>query len=249
MTSQPEVIILPDAAAIHHAAAGRFVHLAAQRVAEHGSFLLALAGGSTPRGLYQRLAQEPLRSQVPWEHMHVIWGDERYIPHNDPDSNYAMVRAALLDYVPIPPEQVYPMHTHFDDPHQAAAVYNETIRALFEAHQNQIDMLLLGMGGDGHVASLFPQHPTLYTPDDNRYVIAVEQAPKPPPVRLSLTFAALNRASYVLFLVTGADKATALHRVLHGPQQPDDLPAQRVRPEQGVVTWLVDEAATPQADT
>ncbi len=242
MSGPGQIILLPDAEAIYEAAAARVLLLATERVAATGRFLLALAGGRTPGGLYQRLAEPPFLEQMPWQQLRVIWGDERYVPPDDPQSNYRLSREALLAQVPIPTAHIYPIPTDAVDPHQAAAAYDQRLQSLLAEHQGQIDLLLLGMGTDGHTASLFPAHPALDAPAA-QLVAAVDAAPKPPAWRISLTIAALNRAAHVLLLVSGADKAATLQAVLHGPYQPRRLPVQAVRPPQGSITWLVDQAA------
>lgn len=242
MHNQPDILIFPDVPALQQAAAERVVLAAQERVAAAHMFVCGLSGGSTPRGLYQLLAQEPLRSQMPWAHTYVLWNDERYVPPDHLDSNYLLARETLLDHVPIPPEQIYPIPTYYDDPREAAAAYEQQMRRLLELSQARIDLMLMGMGPDGHTASLFPGHPELNTPDDV-LVVAVENAPKPPPRRISLTAAAINTSAQVLFLVTGADKAETLQAVLHGPYEPHRLPAQLIRPSNGTTTWLVDAAA------
>lgn len=245
MTNQVEYIVLPDLSAIHHAAAGRLLALANERVAATGRFVLVLSGGSTPEGLYKRLAQQPLASQMPWEHVHVLWGDERYVPHDDPESAYRMVQAALLEHVPLVPEHIYPVPTTYADPYEAARVYEAQIQTVLEANQGQFDLVLLGMGSDGHIASLFPNHPALN--ELETLTTVVENAPKPPDTRISMTASALNRASMVLFLVTGAGKAAMLQTALYGTYEPELVPAQLVRPLNGKVVWMVDDAAAGKA--
>lgn len=242
MPSEPEIIILPDTQAVQRAAAERILELARARVAAATTFSLALSGGSTPRGLYQLLAQEPFRSQMPWSHTYVLWVDERYVPPDDPDSNYRLARETLLDHVPVPPAQIFPMPTSYADPAAAAAEYARQVQTILERGQGQIDLMLMGMGPDGHTASLFPQHPGLASPAD-ALVIAVDDSPKPPPRRLSLTAKTINGARHVLFLVTGADKAETVRAVLQGPVEPQRLPAQLIRPQNGTLTWLLDAPA------
>lgn len=239
---QPEIVRLPDVAAVQRAAAERVVALANAQVAATGRFLIALSGGNTPRGLHTLLAQEPLRSQIPWGQVWVVWGDERYVPADHPDSSYLMARETLLEHVPIPSEQIYPVPTYYADPVESAAIYEQQIQALLAANGNQIDLVLLGMGPDGHTASLFPHHPALAAPAE-RLVVAIDNSPKPPPRRITLTVAALNRAAHTLVLVTGADKAETLREVLEGPADPQRLPIQLIQPPHGSVTWLVDAAA------
>lgn len=242
MKTQPEIVILPDAEAVQQATAARIVSLVQTRGTATNRFSMALSGGSTPRGLYRMLGQEPLRSQIPWQHISLLWADERYVPPDDPDSNYRLVRETLLDHVPLPPAQIYPVPTHYADPNEAAANYNRQVEAILAAGQGQLDLVLLGIGEDGHTASLFPHHPALTAPED-LLVIAVDHSPKPPPRRISLTAAAINRAAHIVFLVTGAEKATALQAILHGPAAPEQFPAQLVRPQHGTLTWMVDLAA------
>lgn len=245
MSAQAEVIVVPDAVALQEAAAERVLRLAQQSVAAHGIFTLGLAGGNTPLGLYRRLTQAPYSAALPWAATHIFWGDERYVPPADPDSLQGAARAALLDHVPIPPEQIYPVPTYYEDPAEAAVQYERQLQMLLEHGNGVFDLLLLGMGPDGHTASLFPHHPALRATTD-RLAVAVAAAPKPPPLRISLTVTALNHAAQVLFLVTGADKSATLRAVLQGPEQPATLPVQLVRPPHGRVTWLVDEAAAAE---
>lgn len=242
MSNQSELIVLPAPSAVQQAAAERIVSIAQAQVATKHSFSIALSGGTVVRGLHRCLASEPLRSQMPWQHVYVLWGDERYVPVDDPHSNYRLAQETLLEHVPIPREQIYPVPTFYADPHEAAAVYARQVQQILAMSQGQIDVMVMGMGADGHTASLFPYHPALYLPQD-MLVTVVEHAPKPPPLRISLTPTTLNRAAHVLFLVTGKDKAEMLREVLRGPYDPQRLPAQLVRPTHGTLTWFVDTAA------
>jgi len=204
-----------------------------------GRFSLVLAGGSTPSTLYRVLAGEN-REQVPWARLHLFWGDERYVPLDDPRSNYRLVRDSLLEDVPIPAENVHPMPTHLPDPEDAARAYEGTLRAYFPTSRPRLDLVLLGMGPDGHTASLFPHSPAL---DEQRRWVVPVRAPIDPPVRLTLTLPVLNNAACVFFLVAGAEKAEALRRTLAGPSGPDPTPASAVRPPGGRLVWWVDEKA------
>jgi 6-phosphogluconolactonase len=191
---------------------------------------LALAGGETPRGCYERLAKPPYRDALPWQSLFVYWSDERQVPLDDPTSNYAMAKAALLDHVPIPPEQVFPL---VGDPTPA-------LRRL-PANDNgwpRFDIIHLGLGEDGHTASLFPGNPALR--EAKALVAQVHNAPKPPPERLTLTLPVLNAARAVLFMVQGASKKDALARVL---RRDPALPASHVAPADGELEFLVDRAA------
>jgi 6-phosphogluconolactonase len=198
-------------------------------VAERGACYLALAGGETPRGCYQRLAQPPYRDELPWRRVFVYWSDERQVPLDDPASNYLMARTALLDHVAIPPEQVFPL---VGDPRPALARVPADA-----AGRPRFDIIHLGMGEDGHTASLFPGHPALKY---ETAVVAVLNAPKPPPERLTLSLPVLNAARAVFFMVQGAGKREALARVL---RRDPALPASLVQPTDGELTFIVDRAA------
>lgn len=241
----PEVQILPALAEAQAAVAERFVRRVDLAVAERGRCLIALSGGSAPPGVFRLLCDEPLRSQVPWAAISVVWADERYVPFDDPESNYTQARQTLLNHVPIPSEQVYPVATYYDDPGRAAAIYEHLLRALLAQHGGQIDLALLGMGPDGHTASLFPGHPALSAPAD-QLVLVVEGSPKPPPRRISLSAQALNLAREAIFLVAGADKAAMVAAALRGPADPQRIPAQLIRPAAGELRWVLDAPAGGQ---
>jgi 6-phosphogluconolactonase len=243
--SEPEILIFATAEELQAAAAARIANLAAAAAAERGGCLLALSGGSTPPRVHARLCAAPLYEQMPWAALSVIWADERYVAPDHPDSNYLMARQTLLDHAPIPPDQVYPVPTSYPGADAAAAVYDRQVRALLTAHSGQIDIAVLGMGPDGHTASLFPGYPALAAPADV-YALAVENAPKPPPTRISLTPAALNLSATAIFLVTGADKAPKVRAALRGPYDPQSTPAQIVRPPHGHVIWMLDAAAAAE---
>lgn len=242
MRDNREIVIFESLEIMQAAAAERVAAGIRRAVAARGRCIVALSGGGTPQGVHRRLASAPLRTQIAWEQVYVIWGDERYVPHDDDASNYRMARETLLDHVPIPPDQILPMPTDVADPAQAAAAYERQLRALAGDAALLIDLAIMGMGPDGHTASLFPEHPGLDTPAD-QLVTVIEASPKPPPRRLTLTSSALNRSDEVLFLVAGADKAPMLKDVLHGVEEPRRKPAQLIRAPQGRVTWLLDAAA------
>lgn len=216
-------------------AAERFVAAAQTAIAARGSFAVALSGGSTPQRLFTLLTQAPYAQGVDWSRVRVFFADERFVPPHHPDSNFRLARETLLDHVPVAPDNVFPMPTEGATPEQCAAAYGATLAAVFGAPLPHFDLVLLGMGPDGHTASLFPGRP-----DYPGAVAAVHDSPKPPPLRLTLTLAAINRAREIHFLVTGADKADALRAVFE-----DDatLPATRVAADSGSTLWLVDRAA------
>lgn len=237
-----ELIVAPDPAALADEAARLFVALAQAAIADHGHFSVALSGGSTPRALYERLARPPLSEAVDWDSVRVFWGDERYAPPDDPESCFRMAREALLAHVAIPAANIYPVPTVGGTPAAAAGAYAETIAALFDQQPPRFDLILLGMGPDGHTASIFPGQPEAVAPSDN-LVVAVHNSPKPPPTRVSFTYRLINAAANVLLLVAGEDKAAALREALRGPADRARLPVQGVRPGQGRLVWLVDPAA------
>ncbi len=235
-----QVHVYPDLEALSAAAAERLVARATQALAERDRFTLALAGGSTPRPLYRLLAG-PHRRRIPWERVHVFWGDERYVPPDDAASNYRMARETLLDRVPIPPANVHAMPTDRDAPADAAAAYETVLRDAFDDAAT-FDLILLGLGDDGHTASLFPEDDRATLADGALpWVRAVEAPPRygvrP---RLTLTLPAINRARQAFFLVAGAAKRDALHAVLE--RRDPALPPSHVRPR-GSAAWFVDEAA------
>lgn len=245
MTTEPEVLIYPTPEVLQAAAAELVAGLAERAGKERGRVLLAISGGSLPPGVFRHLCDEPLRGRVPWATLSLIWCDERSVPFDSPDSNYRAARETLLDHVPIPSIQVYPVATYYG-PARAAEVYSRQVAALLEAHGGRIDIALLGMGPDGHTASLFPGRPELDAPPGT-LAVGVLDAPKPPPARVTLTAEALNRAADALFLVAGADKAQAVRAALSGPYDPRANPTQLVRPPAGRVTWLLDAAAAGAA--
>lgn len=229
--------IFPSPEALADAVARQVVAQGARAISATGRFTLALSGGSTPRAAYSRLATGDLVHQVDWRLVHVFWGDERCVPPDDPRSNYRMAKEALLDRVPIPAHQIHRIRGE-DDPEQAAAEYERELHALLGGEG--LDLVLLGLGEDGHTASLFPRQASVH--ERTRWVVAVP-APEATMWRITLTPAVLNTARNVTFVVSGASKAARLQQVLRGPFTPDALPAQAIRPLQGRLTWMVDEAA------
>jgi 6-phosphogluconolactonase len=206
-------------------------------------FRIALAGGSTPEPVYTALAGN---DGIDWSRWQIFWSDERCVPPTSPESNYQMVKRALLDRLTSPPRVVVRMAGE-GDPEAAASAYEEVVREMVPSAPNQgadglprFDMVVLGMGNDGHTASLFPHTPALHTTDR---LIAPNRAPGPGVPRLTFTYPLLNAARRVLFLVSGASKAITLREVLTGPYQPESYPCQGVRPADGTLTWLVDEEA------
>ena len=237
-----DLIVLKDSAALAEEAARRFVTIARESIDSGGRFSVALSGGSTPRLMHQLLAKPPFRDQVDWEKIHVFWGDERFVPPDDPESTYLMAQETLLASVPIPSQNIYIVPTVGVTPEQAAQEYAKTLIAFSGSESPRLDLILLGMGPDGHTASLFPGFPQLQSTDDD-LVVVVHDSPKPPPTRLTFTYQVINNAANIIFLVAGADKASTLQSVFNGPVDPTKLPVQGVRPTNGKLVWLVDEKA------
>jgi 6-phosphogluconolactonase len=242
MDGAPEIVVLEDAAALAEAAARAIVEVATDAVNAHGRFTVALAGGSTPRATYERLARPPLVDRVPWDRTWVFFGDERGVPPDHPDSNYRMAHQALLARVPIPPAQVARIHGEAEDPEGAAQDYARRIGQVFECRRGELprfDLILLGMGVDGHTGSLFPGSPVLK--EVFRPVAAVHATAASIPQRVTITFPVINAAAHVMFLVAGAEKAKGLKAVLTEPASA--LPAAMVQPANGRLVWLLDRAA------
>ncbi len=241
---KPDIRILPDAAALTQTAAVEFLRAATQAVEKKGSFALALAGGSTPKALYSLLVTDPgYRERVPWDKTYFFFGDERHAGPDDPDSNFRMAREAMLSKVPLKPEQVFRIKGEYPDAQKAAAEYDQVLRDHFglkDAELPRFDLVLLGMGVEGHTASLFPG--TRALSEDKRLVVP-NWVGKLFTDRITFTPPVLNNAARVIFLLHGDDKALALKGVLEGPHEPDQLPAQIVQPRNGSVLWLLDATA------
>jgi len=239
---RPDVRILADAAALADAGAAEILGRLARAAGEDRPFRIALAGGETPRGVYERMAAAAGRG-ADWSGAHVFWGDERAVPPDHYESNYRMARESLLSRVPVPEAQVHRIRAELPDPAAAADAYEREIRDTFHLAAGEwprFDLLLLGLGGDGHVASLFPGSSLL---DERQRLVAATQETHLGTRRITLTFPVINHADAVLFLVSGDMKADILRAVLDGDDGPDRYPAQRVRPEGGSLLWLVDRAA------
>jgi 6-phosphogluconolactonase len=226
--------IFPEGAALIQRAIQIWQQTAAAAIQERGRFTVALAGGSTPKRLYAALAET---EGIPWQHTWLFWGDERYVPPDHPDSNYRMVREVMLERVGIPETQVFPIPTQAGDPAQDASQYEMQLHKLFPGDWPQMDLIWLGIGEDGHTASLFPGTAALQVQD--RWVTVGQKDGDP---RLTLTYPVLNQAAQVVFLVTGANKAPILKEVLTTQAH---LPCQSVNPR-GRLLWLLDVAAAAQ---
>jgi 6-phosphogluconolactonase len=234
-------------------AARLFARLADQYVVGCGRFAVALAGGSTPRMMFELLARSPFVETVPWSSIYFFWGDERSVPPDHPDSNYGMARRALLAVAPVPEQNVFRIPAEMQDHDEAARIYSDSLMKFFLSgpgatrsatapltNMPRFDLVLLGMGPDGHTASLFPHTTALDVSDKISVANWVEKFNT---FRITLTAPAINNARNVTFVAGGADKAETLKNVLEGPLEPDLYPSQMIRPANGTLLWMVDEAA------
>lgn len=239
-----EYFVEPDAAALAARAARYFVEEAEAAVAARGRARIAISGGSTPKAAFHLLADpaQPWRARMPWDKLELFWVDERCVPPDHPDSNYRMTREALLDHVPLPPAQVHRMEGELE-PEVAAARYESELRNSFRlegAETPRFDLINLGMGPDGHTASLFPHTAALH--ETSRLAVANHVQNKDA-WRITLTWPVINQGSSVFFLIGGADKAQILKEVMLGPRDPERLPSQLISPASGILTLFLDKAA------
>ena len=202
-------------------------------------FTIALSGGSTPKALHELLAQPPLRNRIDWSRVHVFWGDERYVPLTDEKNNARMAYDTLLNHVPVPEAQIHVMKTDLP-PDESMSEYEQTLHQYFDGENHTFDLVLLGMGDDGHTLSLFPGTDVVNEEQAWTKAFFLTQQDM---FRLTLTAPVVNKAASVLFLVAGANKADALHEVLHGAYQPTKYPSQRIKPDTGELVWFIDKAA------
>jgi 6-phosphogluconolactonase len=245
VSSSEEIRTLTTPQELFAAAAEEVVRAANEAVAERGRFTIALSGGSTPKNLYNLLATNA-RTALPWDRMFFFFGDERHVPPTDPDSNYRMANETMLSKVPAPAGNVFRVKTENPDAAAAAEDYEQTLRKFFSLQAGQFprfDLILLGMGPDGHTASLFPGTAALQ--EKSRIVVA-NWVDKMKAFRITLTLPALNAAREVAFVVGGTDKAPALHAVLESDAPGEQYPAKLVRPTDGKLIWLIDRAAASQ---
>lgn len=233
--------VLENLDAVATRAAELFVRCAGEaRTA--GRFTVALSGGSTPKAFHRLLAGAPYRDQVEWSQVQFYWGDDRAVAPDDPESNFRMARETLLDTLPIHEAQIHRIHTELDST-AAATLYEDELRQDFHLSQGQLprlDLIYLGMGSDGHTASLFPHTAALGVTDR---LVTANYVPQLSTTRITLTYPVLNNAATIAFLVVGPDKADALAAVLEGKADPDTYPSQRIAPTDGDLYWLMDQAA------
>jgi 6-phosphogluconolactonase len=238
-----EIKVFPTLEEMSLQAASRLARLANQRVAENKLFTVALSGGSTPRRLYEKLGAAPLADRIPWTRTHLFQVDERCVPPDHVESNYRMIRETLLSQGAVPESNFHRMAAELDDRDEAARQYAEEIGRVLRPKPNEwprLDLVFLGMGSDGHTASLFPGSDAL---DVRILWVVPNYVEKFKAYRLTLTLPVLNAAASIIFLVAGADKAETVRQVLDASGEPDRFPAQRIRPANGQVSWYLEEAA------
>ncbi len=241
-TAAGEVRVFRDLEDLSRAAAYLFTDLASRAARDRGTFSAALSGGSTPKQLYSLLAQPEFAKHVPWSDIHLFWGDERCVPPDHPESNYGMVREVLLKRISIPASNVHRIRGEID-PEQAAIEYEAVLRQFFAIGPKELprfDLVLLGLGEDGHTASLFPDSAAL---DERERLVAALYVERLHAYRVTLTLPVLNHAAAIAFLVAGERKRSAVYRAVHKPDEMRLLPAQRVRPVEGRLLWFLDLAA------
>jgi len=233
--------IYPNPEELSKAAVQLFVDVARQSVKERGRFTAALSGGGSPQRMYEMLASEPFKSRVPWDEAFIFWGDERFVPSDDPENNARMTREKLLDHVPLPSDHIFPIPTS-GKPKAAATTYASTLSSFFGNSNDfpRFDFMLLGLGENGHTASLFPETDVLQ--EQNKLVDSVFIEEKDQ-YRITLTYPVINSARNIVFLVHGSSKSSVLQKILEGKYEPNELPAQLIKPSSSELFWLIDENA------
>jgi 6-phosphogluconolactonase len=240
--SEREIIIGRDVDELNRKAAELFIALANKAIQQSGQFTVALSGGSTPKGLYSLLASPDYKERVDWSRIHLFWGDERCVPPDHTESNFRMVQESLLSKVRIPSQNVHRMMGE-KEPEQAAAEYEEHLRQFFHLSRGAVprfDLIFLGLGEDGHAASLFPGSPAL---DDTEHLVATVYVERLKAPRLTMTLPVINAAAEIVFLVAGQSKSPAVKELLSASSQKLNYPAAKVKPVNGHVTWLVTQDA------
>ncbi len=239
MRAQSDMIIHKDLDELSKAGATLFAKSADQAVARSGLFSVALSGGSTPRGMHKLLGKAPFCSTIAWDQTHIFWVDERYVPFEDPASNYGAARKDFIDLVPVLKRNAHPMPVHMD-PYEGAEHYQVQITDFFKTGANEIpefDLILLGIGTDGHTASLFPGAPVL---EEQKQFISSVKGGIPNVHRLTMTYPILNQARNIVFIASGEGKAAVIQALLERKQ---NLPARGINPRSGNLTWLLDQGA------
>lgn len=246
--TEREIIICRDVDELNRKAAEQFIGLANKAIQRSGQFTVALSGGSTPKGLYELLATAEYRKRLDWSRIHFFWGDERCVPPDYPESNFRMVQESLLSKIQIPSENIHRMMGE-KEPGQAATEYEEHLRQFFHLPRGgvpQFDVIFLGLGEDGHTASLFPGSPAL---NEGNRLVATVYVEKSKTYRLTLTLAVINAGAQIIFLVTGQSKAAVVKEILSADSKSESYPANKVRPVNGNVTWLISKDAAGELST
>jgi 6-phosphogluconolactonase len=240
MPGEPQVRIFASPEHLFRAAAENFCRIGSQSIRDRGRFSVALSGGSTPRGLHTELVQD-FAKRLPWQGAFFFWSDERHVPPTDPESNYRMANETLLSKLPIPAGNIFRVPSEMPDAGDAARIYEQTLHNFFRPAADsfpRFDLILLGMGPDGHAASLFPGTTAL---EEKQHWVVANWVEKFSTFRITFTYPVLNHAANVIFLVSGADKAAMVERALKDPTA--NLPCQGVRPVDGELIWFLDQAA------
>lgn len=235
------VVASRDTESAYPLAARTIIGHANAAIQSRGKFTIALSGGSTPKKLYELLASAEWQSKMPWAKTEFFWGDERYVPITDPTSNFHMTQQAMLSRVPVPEANIHRVHTEEADSNHAAELYEQEIRRVVGAGDApQFDLILLGLGTNGHTASLFPYQPCLH---EKKKLVVAEYIEEVKMTRVTMTAPLINAAHNILFIALGADKATIMRDVVTGVFDPERLPAQLIRPTTGQLTWMIDPPA------
>jgi 6-phosphogluconolactonase len=239
MPAEPQVRIFASPDHLFRAAAESFCRIGSQAIRDRGRFTVALSGGSTPRGLHEELVRD-FSLQLPWQNVFFFWSDERHVPPTDPESNYRMANETLLSKLPVPSDHIFRIPAEMPNAGEAAQAYEQTLRDFFRPLNSfpRFDLILLGMGPDGHTASLFPGTTAL---DEKQHWVVANWVEKFSTFRVTFTYPTLNYSASVMFLVSGADKAAMVGRALKDPAS--NLPCQGVRPVDGELNWFLDQAA------
>jgi 6-phosphogluconolactonase len=235
----PQLLIAPSMQAWIDESVQIITQASNQVISQRGKFSMVLSGGSTPRSIYQALADPQNASQIDWPFTYIFWGDERSVPPDHADSNYLMAKQALLDHVPVPPENIYRIRGELS-PQDSAADHEERIKSFFKDQERRFDLVLLGLGADGHTASLFPESQAL---NENQNWVAPNYAPSQQAWRITLTYPALLSARQAIFLVSGAGKAKVVKQIIQDPYSSTQFPAAKVAANHPNLSWILDQGA------
>lgn len=225
-----------------HGLADYFVEIASESISSHGQFSVALSGGNSPKKLYELLASPGFKDKIEWSKVHFFFGDERYVPHNDPQSNYLMAKKALLEPLELSYKQIFPIDTSLS-PDEAAKAYTTDINLYFAGTEPRFDLVLLGLGDNSHTASLFPHTPVLHDNTASAKAVFLDDQQV---YRITMTAPLINLAHHVAFLVYGEGKAIAVHHIIEDKMDVENYPAQLIKPQSGDLQWFLDHRAAGQ---